>query len=74
VTGRSAKRTGSQFQCPECAEHFAGEHAFARHRADLQCLTVDAMVAAGLVITASGFWALTSPRSKALSTQPEVPP
>jgi hypothetical protein len=53
--------TGSRFQCCHCGAHFAGEHAFARHRSDLQCLTVDAMLAAGLVITAAGFWALTSP-------------
>jgi hypothetical protein len=31
VTGRSAKRTGSRFQCPVCLGHFAGPVAYGNH-------------------------------------------
>jgi hypothetical protein len=55
------KLTGSQFQCWHCRLHFAGERAFARHRSDMQCLTVDAMRAAGWSLTRTGFWTLDRP-------------
>jgi hypothetical protein len=68
--GCAVRLSGSKFQCWHCRRHFAGERAFARHRADLQCLTSDELLALGMVITAAGFWELASPRSVDLTTQP----
>jgi hypothetical protein len=61
------KRSGSEFQCLACGSHFAGPHSFARHRtgqydrADLQCLSVDAMRAAGMTLNRAGFWTISAP-------------
>lgn len=52
------KRTGSLYQCLTCGHHFAGPHSFARHRADLQCLSPDEMQSAGMALNAAGFWTI----------------
>jgi hypothetical protein len=52
--------TGSQYQCRHCSGHFAGSRAFELHFAsDGDCLTPDAMSAAGLQLSSAGFWAAT---------------
>jgi hypothetical protein len=74
VTGRSAKLTGSRFQCWHCRRHYSGERAFARHRVDLQCLEPDAMLEAGLTLTANGFWTLSAPRRSIVAEMHEAAP
>jgi hypothetical protein len=59
MSARDVRRlSGSRFQCPYCAHHFAGPLSLDRHRADLQCLSVDGLHAAGLSLNASGFWTI----------------
>jgi hypothetical protein len=62
--------TGSRFECPFCRRHFAGPLSFDRHRADLQCLSIDGMRAAGLSLNRSEFWTIerTAPSDDPIST------
>jgi hypothetical protein len=59
AAGCGMKRSGSQFQCLSCFQHFAGPHSFARHRADLECLSADAMHAVGMTLTSAEFWTIS---------------
>jgi hypothetical protein len=65
------KPSGSQFQCLLCGHHFAGPHSFARHRADLECLSPDEMQSAGMALNASDFWTIDAPRSIDNRTHPQ---
>jgi hypothetical protein len=60
------KRTGSQFQCLECGEHFIDTSSFGRHfrRETAQCQTTDEMRAAGMQINAAGFWFIQCPAAR----------
>jgi hypothetical protein len=61
------KPSGSRYQCSDCGRHFAGPHAFARHRTgeyapgQRLCLAAVDLRAIGMTPNAAGFW--TSERS-----------
>lgn len=60
--------TGHCNQCPTCGEYFNSTSAFDKHRVgeygiDRRCMTVDEMVAAGMVKNAKDFW-LTRARAQ----------
>jgi hypothetical protein len=71
--------SGSQYQCSQCFEHFAGPHSLARHyqtghtAADLACLPPDAMLALGMRETRYGFWTIDTPRPPSSASKHPTP-
>jgi hypothetical protein len=71
------RRSGSLNQCFFCRQHFAGAKAYGRHFdiSSGECLPPDAMRAAGLGLTDSGFWAVelqAVPRLSNSLTSPDL--
>jgi hypothetical protein len=68
--------TGSRYQCADCGQHFAGAHAFSRHRTgeyapgQRLCLAAADMRAIGMAPNATGFWMSERSASPDDSTQP----
>jgi hypothetical protein len=54
------KLTGSNYQCIGCGRHFAGPAAYGNHfdSETAECLSPDAMRAAGFVLSAADFWTI----------------
>lgn len=65
-----SRATGSQYQCPNCQQHFAGPRAYALHFSDGECLPAEVLPTVGLELTEWGFWAATLHlRKKRVSAQ-----
>ena len=60
------RRSGSLNQCYFCEEHFSGARAYGRHFDLLSgdCLTPDAMRAAGMALDRAGFWSIRTPQAQ----------
>jgi hypothetical protein len=54
------KRSGAAFECGWCGEYFVDSAAYGRHceAPTNDCLTIDEMVARGMVRSPAGFWAI----------------
>jgi hypothetical protein len=60
------RRSGSLNQCYFCEEHFSGARAYGRHfdPSSGDCLSPDAMRAAGLRMSSAGFWGFEPQRRR----------
>ena len=57
----SKKLNGNRNQCPTCNQYFNSNGAFDKHRTgrhgvDRRCMTVDEMIAEGMILGEDGFW------------------